>query len=348
MKKILMFTRTMGLGGTENVILNICESLKNDFDFTVISSGGVNVNKLNELGIKHYSVEDISSNNLLLFIRNLNKIKKILKDENFDIIHTHHRMAAFYISILKPKALLYHTMHNTFNDKKFLTKWSLKKFIIVPCGNTVKKNLIDVYGFSEKKIHLIENGVRSTFYSEEIAEFEKIKNNGGKIFSFVGRLCEQKGIDELLKAWEFNRNTKSHLFIFGNGPLEKLVIDNSKKLLNVHYKGFTNNPLNVISESDCLILPSRWEGLPLTILESMSVKTQIICSNISSNREIIDSDKLGYTYELGNTTSLFKLIESFSNNELKDTTSNAYNRFCEKYSFEAFIKKYKELYEGKI
>ena len=59
-QNILFFPRTMGLGGTENVVLQLCEIFKSLVNSIVVCScGGVNVNKLKNMGIKHYLIPDI-------------------------------------------------------------------------------------------------------------------------------------------------------------------------------------------------------------------------------------------------------------------------------------------------
>ena len=138
MKKLLYFTRTMALGGTENVVLQLCQFFKDSYEITVVSSGGENVKKLQEMGIKHIQIKDITSKNPFSIIKTLRFLKCLIKQNKFDIIHTHHRMAAFFVSMCNVgNAKLIHTMHNSFSDKKKMTEKSLKDFKVVCCGKTV-------------------------------------------------------------------------------------------------------------------------------------------------------------------------------------------------------------------
>ena len=288
----------MELGGTENVILQLCKNFIANYDITVISSGGINLKKLDEMKIKHYEISNIDSKNPFLIIKNLKKIKKILKKEKFDIIHTHHRMAAFYVALAKPKnCKLIHTMHNTFSDKIKLTKFSLKNFKIVACGKTVEKQTEINYGFKFPQLLTISNGIDNSYIKEEIQEIQDYKNDGFYIFGFVGRFAEQKGLDILIKSFS-NNNSKRKLFVYGDGPMKNEIIELIQDLSadNIIVKDFTNNPLNVISQLDCLVLPSRWEGLPLNILEAFGVETLVLCSDIESNQEIV-TESTGFLFE---------------------------------------------------
>ena len=74
-KNVLFLTRTMKLGGTENVILQLCEILKPQVNKIVVCScGGVNVEKLQKMGIKHYMIPDIEEKSLKTFLSASSKL----------------------------------------------------------------------------------------------------------------------------------------------------------------------------------------------------------------------------------------------------------------------------------
>ncbi len=76
-QNILFLTRTMRLGGTENVILQLCEILKPRVNKIVVCScGGVNVEKLTAMGIKHFEIPDIAEKKLSSILRTLKVVKK--------------------------------------------------------------------------------------------------------------------------------------------------------------------------------------------------------------------------------------------------------------------------------
>ena len=58
------------------------------------------INELEKMGIKHYEIPDIERKDPVTIIKTLKMVSKIIKDENINIVHTHHRMAAFYTRIL--------------------------------------------------------------------------------------------------------------------------------------------------------------------------------------------------------------------------------------------------------
>ena len=166
-QNILFFTRTMMLGGTENVVLQLCEVFKPKVNKIVVCScGGVNVEKLTEMGIRHYQIPDISSKKDMFKI--CRTVKKIVEKEQITVIHSHHRMAAFYTEILFGSSIIkIANAHNTFFDKKLLTRFAYRNTKVIAVGKMVKKNLtllsselLALFAFctsEEKRVNPVKN-----------------------------------------------------------------------------------------------------------------------------------------------------------------------------------------------
>lgn len=87
-KNVLFLTRTMKLGGTENVILQLCEILKPQVNKIIVCScGGVNVEELHKMGINHYIIPDIEEKSLKTFLTTYKVISEIVKKEGITVIH---------------------------------------------------------------------------------------------------------------------------------------------------------------------------------------------------------------------------------------------------------------------
>ena len=85
-QNILFFTRTMKLGGTENVVLQLCEIFKPCVNKIVVCScGGVNVEKLTAMGIKHIQINDIEEKSIPSILNTIKVLKKIVKEENITV-----------------------------------------------------------------------------------------------------------------------------------------------------------------------------------------------------------------------------------------------------------------------
>lgn len=113
---ILHISRTMDIGGAERIVYQLATDLKDEFDQVhVASTGGLWEEKLAENGIQHHQILDVDSKNPSTVLAILSSLSKIIKDQQINIVHTHHRMAAFYIRLLQlrhPKLLHVYTAHN--------------------------------------------------------------------------------------------------------------------------------------------------------------------------------------------------------------------------------------------
>ena len=178
-KNVLFLTRTMKLGGTENVILQLCEILKPQVNKIVVCScGGVNVEKLQKMGIKHYMIPDIEEKSLKTFLTTYKVISKIVKKESITVIHTHHRMAAFYAQIIKYRyrVPVICSVHGEFYDKKLLTKVAYGHSQIVACGEKVRENLVDWFGLKKDRVVVLRNAVEKDERYNPIEEIEKLRS----------------------------------------------------------------------------------------------------------------------------------------------------------------------------
>lgn len=357
-RNILYFTRTMDLGGTEKIILQLCENFKDEFNNIVVcSNGGLHEEKLKKLGIKHYKVNDIENKNIINILKTFMILRKIVKNEKIDIIHTHHRMAAFYTSVLGKvmKFKFIHTAHNTFLDKKFLTRVCLCKAKIISVGQKVKENLCDFYNLNADNIDVIYNGIeKDNNKIIEIPEIKKYKDRGYFIVGNIGRLSEQKGMEYYISAIPkvLRENKKIMFFLIGDGE-EKSKIQNVITDLclenNVILLGYRKDVLNVIKQLDVVVLSSLWEGLPLTPIEAFSVGKTVIGTNVDGTTEIIKDKYNGILIEPKNSFEIAKnIVNLYENADLRyKLEKNAYETYAKKFSYENFINKYR-LYYKKI
>ena len=90
--KILHISRTMGQGGAEKVVYQLCKDC--NIESFVASSGGAYVAQLKKIGIKHCKINDIANKNPFVFIYNLKILDKFVRQKGITIIHSHHHGAA--------------------------------------------------------------------------------------------------------------------------------------------------------------------------------------------------------------------------------------------------------------
>ncbi|MDZ7543468.1 glycosyltransferase, partial [Clostridium perfringens] len=140
---------------------------------------------------------------------------------------------------------------------------------IISVSQSVKDNLIK-HGVKEKNITVIYNGIDEKKYiNAKKIDLKKELNIEGFTFGFIGRLSEQKGIRYMLEAFKSIVNEKydCNLVLIGDGELRteiKNFIEVNKLEKNIFMTGFRNDIINIISSLDMYILPSIFEGFPMT------------------------------------------------------------------------------------
>lgn len=355
-QNILFFTRTMGLGGTENVVLQLCEILKPKVSKIVVCScGGVNIEKLNDMGIKHYSIPDIETKSPKSMITVSMRLCSIIKKENITVIHTHHRMAAFYVSILGlyKKYTFIATAHNTFHDKKFLTNFVYKNCNVIACGEMVKRNLVDYFGLSDNQVTVIHNAVKP-FDGEIILDplVKKLHDEGCFVIGNIGRLSEQKGMEYYIKAIPkvVSACPLARFVIAGSGEDESKLKELSKSIGADKYLtffGYRNDIQNLMSQLDLIVLSSLWEGLPLTPIEAFSVEKTIVATAVDGTPEIVKDGINGLLIDSKSSRQIAEKVIWMVEHpeEKKKMEDNASVIYKEEFSMDRFAEEYIDCYK---
>lgn len=350
-QNILFFPRTMGLGGTEKVVLQICEIFKPLVNKIIVCScGGENVKYLDTMGIRHYMIPDIESKSPVVMLKTAGAIRRIVRNENITVIHTHHRMAAFYAAVLKlyRKCICINTCHNTFYNKKLLTKFSYRHVNLIACGEMVKRNLTEYFDIRSDRITVIRNAVKS-FDGRITREpvIEEMKKNNCFIVGNIGRLSEQKGMEYYIKAIPsiVNKHPDTRFLVIGDGEdKEKLITLAGQLNVNdyVFFMGYRSDIQNIMAQIDLVVLSSLWEGLPITPIEAFSVGKTVVATAVDGTVEIVQDKFNGLLIEPGNSEQIAENIiwVAEHTDERKKLEIASIKSYEEKFTFEFFSNNY--------
>jgi glycosyltransferase involved in cell wall biosynthesis len=199
----------------------------------------------------------------------------------------------------------------TFFSKIFMRFLYSKANHIASVSSITKKDLVDCFAISKKKITTIPVGI-------EIKPLNKIAvfNNSKINLIHVGGFSFEKNHEGLLSIFKMLllKNNQLKLWMLGEGPLrnkiQKMVIE--LQLENhVEFLGFVNNPMDYIHSGDVLLLPSIIEGLPGVILESFYCETPVVAYNVGGISELITNHKTGMLIEAGNESQFAEAIIEF-------------------------------------
>lgn len=375
--KIIHIISNLSLGGAQILLFDILNTLKsiNKYDLYVITfDSGEFIEKFQDAGIKVIDLKEKGLFNLRIYF----KLKRILKEINADIVHTHLNKADFYGRIAAKQTgvkIIFSTCHNysthhkgaSLNKKSFFDV--IDNFVIkftncnlIAISKVVKQYLVNRNPEFEKKTEVIYNGINIQkenylLKNEQLAGLRKdyVLNTSDFVISILGRLEKQKGhlfflesIKDFLRQYD---NIK--ILIIGEGSLrnelEKFLY-NSSLIDKVKMLGFKKDVESIIEMSDLIAVPSLWEGFGLVILEGMIKRKLILASDVGGITEIIENGKTGFLFESRNKKNLIEKIDYIYNHltELNDVKENAVLLVKEKFNVQINSQKYVEIYDKSL
>lgn len=166
----------------------------------------------------------------------------------------------------------------------------------------------------------------------------------------VGRLDRQKGIDVLLDALVYFRQSKRpFVTIVGAGP-EREALERKARQLNltdrVRFVGWQPNPKDWIAAADALVLPSRWEGMPNVVLEAMAAGKPVIATDVEGVADLIEDGVHGFIAPSNDATGLGWAIYRFLTARPQWTAIGeaAREKATAEFSFDAMVQRYESLW----
>lgn len=238
---------------------------------------------------------------------------------------------------------------------------------IIPEGEGVKKDLL-AFKVTKKPLKVIANGnvngIDLDFFNPNKVsqvEQENLKqqlhiNSTDFVFVFVGRLVSDKGINELVAAFDTfsSKNSNSKLLLVG--PLEndldpllqktKDTISNNKAIISV---GFQTDVRPFLAISNVFVFPSYREGFPNVILQAGAMNLPCLVTDISGSNEIIIQNENGIILPVKNEIAIFeamKLIFEDRNLFLKikqNARIQIESRFQQELVWKTLLQEYKRL-----
>lgn len=355
--KIVQIIPNLGFGGAEIMCETlIYELLKYGEDVTLISlfndrseitkrmeKKGVNIRYLNK---------KIGFDYKIIF-----QLRAMIMQLNPDIIHTH-LSAGFYANLATlgmKKIKRVHTVHNV-ADKELgsIQKkgfWLFYRMGTIPVALTrnIQDTIIETYKLKSEKVPVIFNGVS--------LERCKKKDNYqlGQRFNLIhiGRFALQKNHKELIEAFDIihSKIQESCLWLIGKGEKEneiKQMVQERKLSDSVKFLGIQSNVYPYLTKSDVFILPSIYEGMPMTIIEAMGTGLPIIASRVGGIPDMIEDGVSGILVGLSSIELYKAVMELYVNDSLRNKLGNGAYKASIKFSAEAMAEKYMELYERGI
>ena len=356
-KKILHYIPGFYIGGIETLFLDLIENIdKEKYEIYLLTE--------REL---EKSIKNILDKNNIKYLRNIYSIKKrpfsylkemycILKNGNWNILHLHisygRDFMIYFAKILRiPKIIMHaHTTSLGIDSKigrfVFLNFISKKNIEYIGCSKEAGK-----YFFGDNlNVNVIINGINFEKFKNNLEikrEYEKelgLKNK--KIIGMIGRISYQKNQKFAIEIFEKLNNLDEDyiLLLIGNEADDKEIpkIVKKKGLEDkIIFLGARSDIKELLSLIDIYLMPSRYEGLSVGLLEAQASGVQCLISDTITPKNIItDNVKI---LSLNDSPKVWaeKIIDLYSKGR-ENINYDILNK--SEYSMKIFTKKIEEIY----
>lgn len=213
--------------------------------------------------------------------------------------------------------------------------------------------------YPHAKTQTIYRGVDLINFKSDFIQFSK-KNTNKIVFTFIGGLSmrketgkgrDYKGGETLLNSWKSLEDLKGMELNFAGPEVTPTLVD---KILKNNHTAFNINVFGILSKeeviemlinSDVVIIPSWAEGLPNAGMEALAASCIIVGSNVGGIPELIDGN--GYLFKPGDILELARILKKLPNDRIKLEEMKKHSRHLaiNKFDNNQFVKHYLELYE---
>lgn len=318
-KKILIIINNLGVGGAERLVVDDINemlrmgtsveliTLKSESKKSLAAQLHLEQDKFHCILFKHFF--DISS--WVKLVRSIKAFEPDLVITQLWFANTIGRIARMLAGAKTIISFEQIVSDSVKTRKMIFVDWWLQ-FITtktIAVSKAVKKSLIK-HSIAEERIDVLYNSIdlrafQAPYHGSEVRVEYGIDEHAF-LYIYIGRLVHQKAVDILIEAFK-KIDTGAYLLIVGQGKDRNTLEHEVKKSSlekRVIFAGVRSDIPRLLLSSDCFVLPSRYEGLPLVLIEALAAGSAIIVSDFEGAREVITHEKNGLVVPIGDIVAL--------------------------------------------
>lgn len=311
--KVLLLVTLSEWGGAQHVVYLIARHLPDRFDITVgCAPGGRLIEKLRQANLRVIEIPMLTRYpHFWHDLRALWHLCRLMRQEHFDLVHTHStkagllgRLAARLAGV---PAVLFTAHGWAFAEgraswkRRFLAQYErliAKITTKIICVSEHDRQLALKFKVTRpERLVVIHNGLDPLPFRQATAArvASPEETSQGPLVMFVGRLAPPKDLMTLLAAFE--RISIGNLILVGDGPLRSRIeqsVEERGLSSRVSLLGERTDIPECLAASDVFVLPSRWEGLPITIIEAMMAGLPVVATHVGGVAELVEDGITGF------------------------------------------------------
>lgn len=359
--RILHIHTKMVSGGIEAMVCNLVNEMSKTHDVTLCTifrpeEDDVFYKKLSPQVTKI----TLGKNHFGFSIREIWKVYRVIVKGDYDVVHIHGCFQYYFLAIalLHSKVRFVYTIHSDARKENQAWDWRLfwlkrymfvhKWMLPVTISEVSQKSFENLYHcFS----YLIYNGISRFVTNVSCNAFVSALRRTPQTIVFIhaGRISKPKNQLVLCKVFsQLIAEGEDVMLVIAGSPEEKAIFESLKPYFSdrIVYLGERNDVIDLMSQADAFCLPSIWEGLPVTLLEALSVGCIPICSPVGGIVDVVQSGTNGLLSKDCSEPEYLSTIRSFLNftSEERSAMKIAALRSFDKYDIKNCANQYLKVY----
>ena len=307
--RVLHLIDHMGAGGAQRVVLDFAESRDPGVEMAIASLRShclpEAASRMDGAGVVYRGLGITRRNPL-----GIQRVRRWFREWRPDVVHSHLEVsntvaviASLFLGNVRPCLInhLHNDPHQQYSAGHRLAGWLLTPYFdahIVP-SKTIANAMEKVFGKRYRRMEVIPYGINPAWLEQGPTPRTAALRGGAKhVIGTVGRLVPQKSTRSLLQATPrlLAAEPSTRIIVVGDGPLMPELKAECKSLgieEAVSFIGFSDDLASIYSALDVFVLPSLYEGFPISLLEVMAMDTPVVATSVMGNTDVVENGKNG-------------------------------------------------------
>jgi glycosyltransferase involved in cell wall biosynthesis len=360
--RVLHLIDHMGAGGAQRLILDLAESHGTGIEMGIASLRNhclpEAASRMEQAGVSYTALGFTRRNP-----SGIHRLWRLIRHWRPDIVHTHLEVSNTFSVIASlfqgdNRPLLVNHLHNDpclQHSLPFrLAGWLLAPNFaahIAPTG-AIALSVTKAFGNRHQLMEIIPNGIDPAWLEHgPTRRTAALREGAQRVIGTIGRLVPQKSTRTLLQATPrlLAAEPSTRIIVVGDGPLMPELKAEARDLgigESVSFLGFSADLVSIYSALDVFVLPSRYEGFPISLLEAMAMGTLVVATNVTGISDAVENGINGLLVPYDRPADLAcAILQLFSDNHLSNTLrENARDRVRKRYTRDVFAARMESLY----